>query len=261
MSKDEFLNLFLIDVVINGKTIPLLFDTGGSKTAISKSLSEQVSLSISSNSVNAGGNTGKVDTFSMGIVTKLEIGNNSINNLNVIIIPDNQLDFGCDDKGNTLRINGILGWDVISSFKCTIDPHSRTYSIEKPKPSENKNLLFWDNMPIIRVKYGEHNIHFGFDSGNTESVFSKEFIPLMQNKEEKKDKIVGITEVIEEDAYLIKKIRFNISNKNIELNNISVLKRNIFPTKEFNVMGLLAADIIQDHKCVIDFMNNNFQLL
>lgn len=47
MSKDEFLNLFLIDVVINGKTIPLLFDTGGSKTAISKSLSEQVSLSIS----------------------------------------------------------------------------------------------------------------------------------------------------------------------------------------------------------------------
>lgn len=262
MSKDQFVNLFLIDIVINGNPIPLLFDTGGSKTVIRKSLAEKMSLSVLSDSVKAGGNTGKIETFSTGVIPILKVGNNSISNLNVIIVPDSQLDFGFDEEGNSLKINGVLGWDVISSFKWVIDPHTRTYSIEKPKANKSKELLYWDNMPIINVKYDNRQMYFGFDSGNTESMFSKEFIPLMmKTKKERIDKIAGINEMLEEEVYLLESIKINISNKDIVLNNISVLKRDIFPAKEFKVMGLLAADIIQNHKCVIDFTNNEFQLI
>ena len=261
MSKDQFINLFLIDIVIDGDSIPLLFDTGGSKSVISKSLAGSMGLSVLSDSIKAGGNTGKIQSFSTGVIPIFEIGNSFISNLNVIITPDNQLDFGFDEEGNSLKINGVLGWDVISSFKWVIDPHTRTYSIEKPKANKSKELLYWDNMPIINVKYDNRQMYFGFDSGNTESMFSKDFIPLMKNKIEKIDKIAGINEMIEEEVYLVKSIKINISNKDIVLNNISVLKRDIFPAKEFKVMGLLAADIIQNHKCVIDFTNNEFQLI
>lgn len=261
MSMDKFLNLYLIDIVINGNPIPLLFDTGGSKTVISKSLAEIIGLSVLSDSIKAGGNTGKIESFSTGVIPMLKIGKNLISDLNVIIVPDSQLDFGFDQEDNSLKINGVLGWDVISSFKWVIDPHSRTYSIEKPKANKNKELLYWDNMSIIKVKYDNRQMYFGFDSGNTESMFSKEFIPFIKTKEEKIDKMVGINEMIEEEVYLVENIKINISNKDIELNNISVLKRDIFPTKEFKVMGLLAADIIQNHKCVIDFTNSEFQLI
>lgn len=43
--------------------------------------------------------------------------------------------------------------------------------------------------------------------------------------------------------------------------NISVLKRDVFQTKDFKVMGLLAADILQNYKCIIDFINHDFQLI
>lgn len=261
MSKERFMNLFLINISIDGKMIPLVFDTGASITAISQSVAGSVGAISSSDSVTVGGNTGKTETVSKSIIPTFNIGNNTVENLSVIVVPDNKLDFGFDEEGNSLRVNGFLGWDIISNFKWTIDPHTRQYTVEEPEWSESKELLYWDNMPIVNVQYDNHNMYFGFDSGNTESMFSKEFIPFLKTKQEKMDEIAGVGGVIEEDVYLVNSIKLNISNKRIELNNVSVLKRDVFPTINFKVMGLLAADTIQNHKCIIDFTNHDFQLI
>ncbi len=42
MSKKRFMNLFLIDIIVGDKRIPLIFDTGGSITAISKSVADSI---------------------------------------------------------------------------------------------------------------------------------------------------------------------------------------------------------------------------
>ena len=194
-------------------------------------------------------------------IPTIKIGSNSIQDLSVIVVPDKQLDFGESKEGNNLRVNGFLGWDVISKFKWTIDPISKTYTIEKPEWHKNKELLHWDNMPIINAKYDNHNMYFGFDSGNTESMFSKEFIPFLEDKQEEIDDIAGVGGIIQEDVYMINDIELKVSNKIIGLRNISVIKRDIFPTTEFRVTGLLGADIIQKHKCVIDYTNQDFQLI
>lgn len=88
-------------------------------------------------------------------------------------------------------------------------------------------------------------------------MFSKEFIPFLEVKENKIDEIVGVGGVIEKEVYFAYSINFGIRNKSIELNKISVLKRDVFPTKDFKVMGLLVADI-QNYKCII---NHDFQLI
>ena len=261
MSKERFMNLFLINILVDDKSIPLVFDTGASITAISESVADSIGTLSLSESVIVVGNTGKTETVSKSIIPTFGVGNNSIENLSVIVVPDNKLDFGLDEEGNSLRVNGFLGWDVISSFKWTIDPHRRNYIVEKPKRSESKEQLYWDNMPIINVQYDNDHMYFGFDSGNTESMFSKQFIPHLKIKQEKMDEIAGVGGIIEEEVYLVKRIKLSISNENIELKNISVLKRDIFPTTDFKVMGLLAADIIQNHKCIIDFINHDFQLI
>lgn len=260
MSKERFVNLFLIDIIVGDKTIPLIFDTGGSITAISKSVADSIGAVILPDSVKVGGNTGNTLEVSKRIMPTFIIGNNTIENSTVIVAPDKQFDFGLDEKGNSLKIYGVLGWDIISKFKWTIEPHTRSFSIEQPKLSESKELLYWDNMPIINVQHNNQNMYFGFDSGNTETMFSKNFIPFIKTKQEKIDDIAGVGGRVEENVYLVDKIKLRISNKDIELNNISALKRDIFPTKEFKIMGLLAADIIQNHKCIIDFTNHDFQL-
>ena len=230
-------------------------------TVISESLSKSVKAIPLSDSVTAGNNTGNIETVFKSIIPKLRIGNNTIKNLSLIVVPDDNLDFGIDEEGNRLIVNGFLGWDVIKNFKWTIDPDKKNYTIEKPQRSEDKGLLYWDNMPIINAKYHDNHMYFGFDSGHTESVFSKEFIPFIDTKEENTDEIVGIGGRIKEDVYLVNDVKLSISNKEIRLNNISALKRDLFPTKEFKVMGLLSADIIQNYKCIIDFTNQDFQLI
>lgn len=261
MSKEKFMNLFLIDISVDGETIPFVFDTGATITVISESVANSVNTIILPDTVRAGGNTGSVESFSKRKISTFNIGNNSVEDLSVIVVPDNQLDFGFDEEGNKLSVNGFLGWDVINKFKWMINPHDRTYIIEKPERIGSEERLSWDNMPIINVKFDNHAMHFGFDSGNTESMFSKEFIPYLKAKEEKVDELAGVEGIIEEEVYLINSIELTIGNQNIELENISVLKRDVFPTSDFKVMGLLAADIIQNYKCVIDFTNNNFKLI
>ncbi len=261
MPKERLMNLFLINIIIDEESIPLVFDTGASITVISESLAKSVETILLSDSITAGNNTGKNETFFRSIIPKLRIGDNTIENLSLVVLSDDKLDFGIDDRGNRLIVNGFLGWDVIKNFKWTIDPDKKTYTVEKPKFYENKGLLYWDNMPIINVKYSTNQMYFGFDSGNTESMFSKEFIPFLETQEENTDEIVGIGGTVKEDVYLVNNIKLNISNKEIRLNNISALKRDLFPTKDFKVMGLLAADILQNYKCIIDFTNQDFQLI
>lgn len=261
MPDEQFINLFFIDILVDGEKIPLVFDTGASITAISESVANSIGALPSSDSIIVGGNTGRTEKVTKGTIPMFQIGNNTIKNISVITVPDNQLDFGFDKEGNKLSVNGFLGWDVINKFKWMINPHKRTYIIEKPERIGNEEQLFWDNMPIINVKYDNHQMYFGFDSGNTESMFSKEFIPYLKAKEEKVDEIAGVGGIIEEEVYLINSIELTISNQNIELENISVLKRDVFPTTDFKVMGLLATDIIQSYNCVIDFENHNFKLI
>ena len=261
MPDKQFVNLFFIDILVDGEKIPLVFDTGASITAISESVANSIGALPSSDSIKIGGNTGRTEKVTKGTIPMFQIGHNTIKNISVITVPDNQLDFGFDEEGNKLSVNGFLGWDVINKFKWMINPHDRTYIIEKPERIGSEERLSWDNMPIINVKFDNHAMHFGFDSGNTESMFSKEFIPYLKAKEEKVDEIAGVEGIIEEEVYLINSIELTIGNQNIEFENISVLKRDVFPTSDFKVMGLLAADIIQNYKCVIDFTNNNFKLI
>lgn len=261
MSKDRFMNLFLIDILVDGKTIPFVFDTGATITVISESIANSVVSIPLQDRVRAGGNTGRTQSVSKRRIPTFKIGSNLVEDLSVIVVPDKQLDFGDDKEGNKLKVNGFLGWDIISKFKWIINPISRTYIIERPKSSKNKELLHWDNMPIINAQYGKHHMYFGFDSGNTESMLSKEFIPFLKDKQESIDDISGLGGSIEEDVYKLKEIELKISEKSIELRNISVLKRDVFPTREFVVKGLLASDIMQKHKCIIDFVNQDFQLV
>lgn len=46
-----------------------------------------------------------------------------------------------------------------------------------------------------------------------------------------------------------------------EMNILYSKSVEIFPANNFKVMGLLTADIIQNHKFTIDYVNQDFQIL
>lgn len=260
MSQDRLANLFLIDIFCNDNKIPFVFDTGASVTVISTTVAEKIGAISLLDSATAGGNSGKPEVVSKCLIPSIRLGNNTIENIIGIVMPDDSLDFGTDEEGNRLSVNGFLGWDIIHKFKWVIDPIARNFTIYSPIKAEPKAHLHWDNMPIIDVLYNNDLMYFGLDTGNTESMFGKEFIPFLELLLKKSDTIVGVGGTSDENVYVAKDIQLNIDNKLIQLENISVLKRDVFPTNSFKVMGLLAADIIQNHKVMIDYINQDFLL-
>ena len=137
----------------------------------------------------------------------------------------------------------------------------RDFTIYAPVKSEPKASLYWDNMPIIKAIHNNNLMYFGLDTGNTESMLGKEFIPFLESLQERSDILVGVGGTSDENVYLAEDIQLNIGDAFIQLKDISVLKRDVFPTNNFKVMGLLAADIIQNHKFIIDYANQDFQIL
>ena len=202
-----------------------------------------------------------IASLKTSVISSLKIGNTQIENIAVVAVDDENLDFGVDENENKLIVNGFLGWDIIQNFKWTIDGKNKIFTMEKPFNSvDKKGNLDWDNMPIIEAKFNDKPMFFGFDMGNTESMFSQSFIPFLEIKKVKTDIITGVDGVVEE-VLVAKNIDITIENQIINLNNISVLNRDIFPTKKYQVMGLLAADIIQNSKCIIDYPGRYFKII
>lgn len=261
MSKTKFENLFLIDVSFEDRIIPFVFDTGASITVISKSVSKLIGAIPTEDTIVGGGNSNMLASLKTNVISFLKIGNTQIENITVVAVDDEDLDFGVDENENKLIVNGFLGWDIIRNFKWTIDGKNKIFTMQKPFNSiDKKGNLDWDNMLIIEAKFNDKPMFFGFDTGNTESMFSQSFIPFLKIKKVKTDIITGVDGVVEEEVLVAENMDITIENQIIHLNNISILNRDIFPTKKYQVMGLLAVDIIQNSKCIIDYPGRYFKI-
>ncbi|WP_352419070.1 retropepsin-like aspartic protease [Proteiniborus sp.] len=261
MSKTKIANLFVIDVQFEDKIVPLVYDTGASITVISNSVSKLIDAIPTDDSIIGGGNANIRTSLTKNYISSCQIGKALIENILVAVVPDESLDFGVDESGNSLAVSGFLGWDILQHFKWTIDSQNKTFTIRKPANLANQGNLDWDNMPIIKAELDNKQIFFGFDTGNTESMFSHNFIPFLKTKQVKADAITGVDGVVEEEVFVAENIELNIGNEVIRLNNTSVLQRDIFPTKKYQVMGLLAADIIQNCRCIIDYAGRSFEII
>lgn len=130
----KFANLFFIDIFLNDNKITVMFDTGASVTVLNESAIKMLKAEITESTIKAGGSAGKVGDYKTAIVKKIDIGNNVIEEHEVVIVPDKALQFGQDDEGNLFPAKGVLGWDIISLFKWTIDDNKKITTIEQSQP-------------------------------------------------------------------------------------------------------------------------------
>lgn len=120
-------------------------------------------------------------------------------------------------------------------------------------------MMSWDNMPVIRAWYDTELLSFGLDTGNTESMFSQEFIPLLRSKVNHRDILRGLDGDSEEEVIIADDIELLILGTAVHRSGIPVLKRDIFPTRKGKVQGLLGADILQNQSFIPDYQNRIFR--
>lgn len=251
-------NLPLINIEINGHRIPMVFDTGASMTIINESTLKISSISSEGKEVVGAGNLGAKIKSNTKIIEELRIGKIVISDLEVIVVEDSTLDFGVDEDGNDLKIDGFLGWDVIQNFSWKVNRINNEIEVSTSEQSENDKNLFWDNMPIVPVRIDNEELYFGFDTGNTESILGSNFNATLRKTHHEKELIVGIDCRAEIEIEKLDALNLYVCGCEIQLKNLTMLDRDVFPTTKYEVQGLLAADLIENKVLWLDFKNNKF---
>ncbi len=252
----KFANLPLINIEVKRNKIPMVFDTGASMTIINESTLKKVSIVRDGKEVVGAGNLGTKISSNTKIIEEITIGNIIISDLEVIVVEDSRLDFGVDEHGNDLKIDGFLGWDIIQNFSWKVDRINNDIEVSTSVQTEKDKNLFWDNMPIISVYIGNEESHFGFDTGNTESVLGSNFDATLRKTYHEKELMVGIDGREEMEVEKLEKLNLKVCGNEIELKNLTMLERDVFPTTKYRVQGLLGADLIENKVLWLDYKSN-----
>jgi hypothetical protein len=261
MSDSKFGDMYFLDIVINGESVTVMFDTGASMTALKESTVNLLSAVTAGRRLKAGGSTGSSKEYKTALLTRIRIGSNEIFDKEVLVVPDAAFDFGLDDEGNQFTAQGFLGWDIISLFMWTVDRKNQIFTVEKSLFRNVVHNLSWHNFPLVKVKWNGKTMLLGFDSGHTETILGKNMIERLDDLEKTIDSTVGADGTLEEEAYRAKAFSFAIGSTPVTLKNIVVLERDIFGQACPDMMGLLGSDILQGRKWVLDYPNESFEIM
>ncbi len=254
-------NLVFVDVLIHGELIPMVFDTGASMTIISSSVSSLVQAKSTGEVLKGGGNAGIILTAEKRTLQNLSIGSTLIENLSVMVLPDENLVFCPDDSDEKIQVHGFLGWDVISRICWHLDMKRRILFIEEPEKQADKSRnLLWDHMPILQIAHEEDTLFFGLDTGNTETLLTNQEYFIKEHPFFTEDEIQGLDGPTTEDVIKLESFSFLFDKAVFHLGNLSILDRPIFPTDEVEVHGLFGMDFLKDKILILDFTNRHLQI-
>jgi hypothetical protein len=253
--------LIFIDLVVNGKAYPFMFDTGASITVVNEEIAKKVELRILDKSARGIGNAGNWIDTKIGVVETLQMGAITVSDLEVSVLPSKYLTFVIDDKNTELKINGFLGWDVIQHFKWTIDNSNKTIKVERPASQECTQNLTHDVMPTISVQFKEEQLYFGFDCGNTESVLGIKMFERIHPQNQKSDSFTGVDGTIEQTVFEVEDFECQVINSTIHLQHVPMIQQDVYKAKTIESMGLLASDIVVNRSWMIDYPNHHFEIL
>lgn len=271
MIKEEFVvsisdrsigNLIAVNLTKEEKQALVIFDTGASVTVLSKTTAEKFKAQETRKKAQAGGTAGFEQEINFSTLEGVHLGEYVIPTGDCIVVDDEVLIFGKDEEGNDLRVDGFLGWDVISRLRWEYNNEKSEFSFGEPMVSSYQNTFEeWDNMPILNVVMENQNRVFGFDSGHTESVIGNVLFSNYSHLESKSDEFVGLDGQSTETVRIVDKFELSINNKNIELRNISVVNREVFPARRKDICGLLGIDIVENRNWILDYPNRIFDIL
>jgi predicted aspartyl protease len=148
-----------VQVRINGKDYEFWLDTGSSMTVLSSAVASEAGIPFVS------ADTLRIRTFEgsapvkAGIVRRLEIGLIAFTNTPAIIMDAALMRVKSTSEGVTgqgVRVDGIIGWDIIRQFDVLMDYRARTIAFRPPEHlgiigTKFQNLA-WVGKPLIQVR-------------------------------------------------------------------------------------------------------------
>lgn len=252
-----------IEIRVNNHKYHFWVDTGAGLTVLSSEVAQacEVTTSVISGAT-ATAITGKKLDIAYGIIDSLFFAGVKVKNHPCIIIPRENLLFKVAGI-RFLKIDGIIGWNLLQELALTINTKDKNILFEPSKTESNDGSinLFWMDYPIVKCYTGNnHVLWMGLDTGANKSSLHNPILKKIDttNINHKKIYLGGVAGMERIQTYEIPNFVIQCDDKNISSKNITVQPgpgHGIFEPD-----GTLGFEELMKYNIFIDFKNGIFKL-
>jgi hypothetical protein len=256
-----------IEVRINGKDYEFWLDTGSSMTVLSSTVASEAGVPFVS------ADTLTIRTFEgtapvkAGIVRRLEIGPIAFTNTPTIVMDAALMRLKSTSEGITgrgVRVDGIIGWDIIRQFDVVLDRRTGTITFKKPEHlgiigTEFQNLT-WVGKPLVQVRTKPGGtFEFTLDTGAQVTLLNGSILDKLETVATAYGgRVFGIAKTGGQTRRVVPNLTLNVGGSAVRLESILVYG----PAYSglINTDGILGSDVGRFGKIRIDATNGLFSL-
>lgn len=252
--KKNLFGLYLIKAEINGVEKQLLLDTGAQISSLNEKVADECGCSHTDGEMDIESFSGCSQKTGGIIVDTFRLGGLEIKYQPMTLAKKEQLSMkflGISLTG----IDGILGWDILSTLDFEIDDLNKTFNVIKVNEKISHCNLIKATFPTLIVYDQKKNYALaGFDSGAKTSWINERRIDgeLTKQIDEGEALIMGVHGFETLQLKVADKVRFKLNQSNIQFEDIITGRCNIFKDLEFD--AVFGNEIIRKRK--IRFLNS-----
>ncbi|MFF2793990.1 retropepsin-like aspartic protease [Lysinibacillus xylanilyticus] len=254
-----------IEIMINGCKKSFWLDTGAGMTVISNALVSDCNINIAKEEeFEVGNSTNQNFSADLAIIDSIVIQGLTILNQPTLVLANDLLMIENPKTEEIMKVDGIIGWDIIQHIFLEIDYGRKQVIIQKPQQKDIvENNLFFCGYPILKVK-GQNQVplYFGLDTGANKTHFGQPLLSKIDDLKKAKRMILsgGLGDVKERELDSIESLIIYLNeNQSISLHNVREMLTDL--ATFFKLDGVFGSDIAKDGRLVIDYTNRKFELV
>ena len=255
----------VVTVLVNGVPRDFWLDTGASMTLLSDEVAAASHVKLAATDTLALGVVAGmiparavfVDSLSIGPVVAYSVGAALVHH--GALRMDRRV---VDGRTETVRIDGVIGTDILRWLDIVIDAGAGTITLSRPRrqPLVARNL-FWVGYPVVRlVSEGGRPLIFGLDTGAEGSYVTTSLLKKQPDLRVamRRGTIKGLGSEEHRTEWVVRSLAVSDGDYAIRLENAPVVPERKWTFVNFD--GILGADVALASRMHLDFVNGVFDI-
>jgi hypothetical protein len=255
----------MVTIFINGRAKEFWLDTGSSMSIVSSDVAAESGVeALVPDTLEVATTTGRVPARPAAI-RRLDIGGVSIRNATSMIVSSSLMEIRSGDVNAiaAAKIDGIIGFDIISQLSLQIDYVAGVVRITRPIASSKlaQRNFFWVGTPIVRVvSQNGIPLHFGVDTGAQETFAMDRLVGKANVRTflGERKRVGGFAGLKEFRGRFIPSMRLALRGRNILFQKLLVFTPAVSSFVALD--GVLGSDAGKTGVILIDAMNGVFTI-
>ena len=254
-------------VRINGKEFEFWLDTGSSLSVLSSDVAAEVGVSLLGQETMNVGTFAGIAPVRPALLKRIEIGPIVIANTPVIVMDAGLMRVRADADRVPLggmRVDGIIGWDIIRQFDVSLDYDKRTITLRRPEAmgtrGTSRQNLTWVGKPLVEVRTAVGGtMHFTLDTGSQTSFVNASIVERVGVRTNSfSGRVFGIGRTEGRAARVVPFMHLDVGGQSVLMKGLIVYAPSC--SGILNCDGILGSDIAQFGTLRIDATNGIFSI-